>query len=120
MVKVMKFKQKQLKDFLNKPEKKKDIKNIIIPHEYRILDPFIKMENDQAYLHIKENGIRKLVCKINKDQLMQLQSLNLNISPEKIREIFSDIDDSQVYQICEAIIHLLRNKSDNKNVFEID
>ncbi|MBD3228235.1 MAG: hypothetical protein GF329_08595 [Candidatus Lokiarchaeota archaeon] len=105
----MTFKQKNLLDFLKR--KKKKNKNVEIPHKNDFKEIFIDTSDNNTFLHINENGIRKLICKINKEQLECLQSLDRDISPKKVRSIFPELEESDILLICEALINLLRNKS---------
>lgn len=103
----MPLKQKKLLNFT----KRKRVKKVVIPHKNEFKEIFIDSAENKTFLHINENGIEKLICKINKKQLDQLQSLDRNISPKSVRSIFPKLEESSIYLICEAIINLLRNKS---------
>jgi hypothetical protein len=111
----MTIRQKKLSTFL-KPKTQKT--QIIIPNKSQIQDMYIKSDENDVYLYIKEFGFKKLICTINLDQYKKLQMLNFDISPKNVRSIFPDVDESNILLICESLINLLRNKSNKKNIFK--
>ncbi|TFF98072.1 MAG: hypothetical protein EU547_02600 [Promethearchaeota archaeon] len=111
----MTIRQKKISGFLKTKTKKTQI---IIPNKSQIKDLYIKADEKDVNLYIKEFGFKKLICKINLDQYKKLQMLNFDISPKNVRTIFPDIDESNILLICESLINLLRNKYNKKNIFK--
>ncbi|MHA1315129.1 MAG: hypothetical protein ACTSSI_14455 [Candidatus Helarchaeota archaeon] len=107
-------KQKKILDFMKEQKPKSEV---IIPNECKIQDVFIKAGETDLNLYVKERGMNRLISKITKEQLLKIQGLKMNLSPQKLHKILPEVDEKNLLLICEALISLLRNKRESIRTF---
>ncbi|MHC1592371.1 MAG: hypothetical protein ACXQS8_09810 [Candidatus Helarchaeales archaeon] len=107
----MPSKNKNLLDFLKEPVPPREIS---LPKKSRIKDVFINSDEKDLYLHVKENGLKQLICKINKNQFLKIQALGMELSPQKLKEILPNVEEKNLLLICEALIGLMRKKKETR------